>query len=301
MIRRRLIALWLELLGRLLSFRRGAAPILVTLALAGCAGSEPGLIYPTASDYRIHGVDVSKYQGDIDWNTVEQSGIKFAWIKATEGGDFYDEKFSRNWELSKQAGIVRGAYHFMYWCRPAEEQAQWFIEHVPKDPSALPPVLDVEWNGSSKTCPRRVARSVALAEMKVVLAAMEQAYGKKPVIYTSIDFYHDVIEGSLTEYPLWMRSVKCNPALKYGKRRWHFWQHTEHARIPGIRGNVDENAFYGTPRQWNAFLALASDAPEPEPSGTPEAQAAPGSTSQGAPEPQGAIDMQSIPASEAQN
>lgn len=278
MIRRPSIALGLGLLGRLFSIKRGAAQLLVTLALAGCAGGEREIYYPTATDYKIHGIDVSKYQGDIDWGSVEQSGIRFAWIKATEGGDYYDEKFSRNWELAKQAGVVRGAYHFMYWCRPAEEQAQWFIEHVPKDPDALPPVLDVEWNGNSKTCAKRVPRSVALAEMKTVLAAMEQAYGKKPIIYTSIDFYHDVIDGSLNDYPMWVRSVKCHPSLKYGARQWAFWQHTEHARVPGIRGNVDENAFYGSSKDWRSFLALAgSSAPEPAAASVPEPAAASGS------------------------
>lgn len=283
MIRRRLVSSKLKLLlCRLFSVKRGLANLLVTLALAGCAGGEHELYYPTATDYQIHGIDVSKYQGDIDWDLVHNSGIRFAWIKATEGGDYLDEKFSRNWELAKSAGIPRGAYHFMYWCRPAEEQAQWFVEHVPKDPDALPPVLDVEWNGNSKTCPRRVPRDVALGEMKIVLAAMEAAYGKKPVIYTSIDFYHDVIEGSLKDYPMWVRSVKCNPALKYGSRRWHFWQHTEHAHVPGIRGNVDENAFYGTPPEWRSFLALA---PSSEPAAAPEAAAATPETTATTPEP----------------
>ncbi len=199
MIRRRLAPLRLSSLGLLLlrqafSGKRVLASLAVTLVLAGCAGEHD--IYPSPDDFQIHGIDVSKYQGDIDWSAVRQSGVKFAWIKATEGGDYLDEKFSRNWELAKEAGVPRGAYHFMYWCRPAEQQAQWFVEHVPKDPDALPPVLDVEWNNVSRTCPTHVSREAAIASMKTVLNAMETAYGKKPVIYTSIDFYHDVIEGN---------------------------------------------------------------------------------------------------------
>jgi len=257
MIRRRLTSFCLLPLRRIFSAKLNLASFAVALVLAGCAGGERDL-YPTPADYQIHGIDVSKYQGDIDWTAVRDSGIKFAWIKATEGGDYRDEKFSRNWEMAKAAGIPRGAYHFMYWCRPAEEQAQWFVENVPKDPDALPPVLDVEWNGNSKTCPHRVPRDLALAQMRIVLNAMEQAYGKKPVIYTSIDFYRDVIKGSLTDYPMWVRCVKAYPAARYGDQRWHFWQHTEHARVPGIRGNVDENAFNGSPVEWRSFLALAS-------------------------------------------
>src|SRR5271168_387517 len=127
----------------------------LAIGLAGCGGGrrgggdgifdlDEGLPHP--SDYPIHGIDVSKYQGDIDWNAVRASGVKFAWIKATEGGDRVDEKFAQNWAMAKAAGVPRGAYHFAYWCRPADEQAAWFITNVPNDPSALPPVLDVEWN-----------------------------------------------------------------------------------------------------------------------------------------------------------
>lgn len=246
-----------------LTLRRGFsakgrfAGLALALLLAGCAGGERDF-YPTAADFKIHGIDVSKYQGDIDWNAVRNAGVKFVWIKATEGGDYLDEKFAQNWTMAKAVGIPHGAYHFMYWCRPAQEQAQWFIEHVPKDPDALPPVLDVEWNPTSKTCPKRVPSDVARAEMKIILDAMERAYGKKPVIYTSVDFYHDVLKGEMAGYPMWVRSVKYYPAVKYGPRRWHFWQHTARARVPGISGNVDENAFYGSPHEWKAFLALAS-------------------------------------------
>ena len=132
-------------------------------------------------------------------------------------------------------------------------------------------MLDVEWNGQSKTCPKKLPREEAIAQMKVILAAMEQAYGKRPVIYTSIDFHRDVMQGEFNDYPIWVRSVKCNPALKYGARKWRFWQHTAEGRVAGIKGNVDENAFYGTPPEWRNFLALASS-PEPS-SATPEARA----------------------------
>ena len=97
----------------------------LALTLAGCGGGGAVLDFdeglPRPSDYAIHGIDVSKYQGDIDWNKVKDSGVKFVWIKATEGGDHTDEKFAANWAGAKAAGIPRGAYHFVYWCRPANE------------------------------------------------------------------------------------------------------------------------------------------------------------------------------------
>jgi lysozyme len=228
----------------------------ILLFVAGCAGSViDDDRFPRPTDYEVSGIDVSRYQGDIDWDSVHNAGVRFAWIKATEGGDRVDEKFARNWAMAKAAGVPRGAYHFAYWCRPMEEQAAWFTANVPNDPDALPPVLDVEWNGQSKTCPKRVPREYAIAQMKIILAAMERAYGKKPVIYTSVDFHRDVMEGEFTEYPIWVRSVKCHPSIKYGHRRWHFWQHTAEGHVAGIRGFVDRNAFNGTMSEWQSWLA----------------------------------------------
>ncbi len=196
-----------------------------------------------------------RYQGDIDWNSVRDSGVRFAWIKATEGGDRVDEKFDQNWIEARAAGIPRGAYHFAYWCRPAEEQAAWFLQHVPNDPQALPPVLDVEWTPGSLTCPRHIPREAALAMMKTMLDAMEHAYGKRPIIYTSVDFYRDVLsDGAFPDYPMWVRSVKCYPDVKYAGRHWNFWQHTAQGRVPGIQGYVDRNAFYGSSHDWHTWL-----------------------------------------------
>ena len=245
-----------HLLHRLPRLACSLATLGLLLVVAGCAsiGNDP---YPRASDFAIQGIDVSKYQGDIDWNAVHGAGISFAWIKATEGGDHLDSKFLQNWSLAQAAGIPRGAYHFMFWCRPASQQAAWFLANVPNDPDALPPVLDVEWNGTSKLCPGHIPREVAIAEMKTILVAMERAYGKRPVIYTSVDFHRDVMQGEFTNYPIWVRSVKYYPTVKYGERVWHFWQHTAEGQIPGIRGYVDRNAFRGSAREWHAWLSQA--------------------------------------------
>ncbi len=91
--------------------------------------------------YAVHGVDVSRWQGDIDWAKLRTQGANFAFIKATDGGDHTDPMFKTNWHGAKAAGLKRGAYHFFYWCRTAGEQADWFIRNVPRDPEALPPVI----------------------------------------------------------------------------------------------------------------------------------------------------------------
>jgi lysozyme len=207
----------------------------------------------------IHGIDVSRWQGKIDWASVRAAGTQFAFIKATEGADHLDPRFSENWDGAAQAGVPRGAYHFMYWCRPAHEQAAWFRRNVPNDSNALPPVLDLEWNGHSRTCPMKLPRETALAHVKLMLNEMEAHTGKRPIIYTDITFHRDVLEGELHDYPHWVRSVAAEPHERYVGRQWTMWQYTTAGRVSGIEGKVDRNAFYGSSAEWAKFLATDRD------------------------------------------
>lgn len=234
------------------------------LALANCTGvpdyyprkgdAKPHPGVAKAKHYPVHGIDVSKWQGDVDWTQIKDAGTKFVFMKATEGGDHLDERFAQNWANAKFFGIPRGAYHFVYWCRPAEEQVAWFLQHIPNEPDALPPVLDVEWNGESRTCPKKVPRDVALEKMRIMLTALERHTGKKPIIYTDITFHEEVLAGEFQDYPFWIRSVAAEPHERYSNRRWAFWQWTTTGRVPGIRGNVDRNVFAGTTEQWEDFI-----------------------------------------------
>jgi lysozyme len=202
----------------------------------------------------VQGIDVSYWQGNVDWQKVGDAGVRFAYIKATEGGDHLDPKFRDNWRAAKQAGIARGAYHVMYWCRVAKEQASWFMSNVPKDSGALPPVLDVEWNGYSKTCPHHIARDDAIAKIKIMLEAMEAFSGKQPIIYTDPKFHRQVLEGEFPDHQFWLRSVAAKPEAKYGARNWVFWQFTTTGRVHGVAGPVDRNSFNGTPTDWKRVV-----------------------------------------------
>jgi lysozyme len=230
-------------------------PLAMAFSLAGCGGGfEMDENLPSPWDYPIHGIDVSKYQGDIDWSAVKSSGVKFVWIKSTEGGDRADERFTANWEGAKSAGIPHGAYHFVYWCRPPLEEISWFEQNTPVEDGALPPVLDVEATPQSKTCRIRLERETALANMKIMLEEMERHFGRRPIIYTSVDFYDAILAGALSDYPIWVRSTKHHPAVKYPGREWRFWQYQSDGHIPGISGHVDRDAYYGSNEQWQAFL-----------------------------------------------
>ena len=247
-----------------ISLLRLAAAALLAGLLAACSSIEavdssrddadiPGI---DVTRYPVHGIDVSKYQGRIDWPAVAKSGVRFAWIKATEGGDRKDDRFEENWDGARAAGIPTGAYHFYYFCRPVEDQIAWFKTHVPPAPDALPPVLDMEWNHLSPTCKLRPPAEKVRADMAVFLAEMEAFYGKRPVIYTTVDFHRDVLHGEmLGHHRFWVRSVASHPSEKYGQRNWTFWQYTATGSVPGVRGKVDRNLFGGSEAEWQRFLA----------------------------------------------
>lgn len=198
----------------------------------------------------VHGIDVSKWQDDIDWTRARKSGVAFAFIKATEGGDLLDPKFRDHWAGAGRAGVRRGAYHFFYFCRPAEEQARWFIRNVPKAPRDLPHVLDMEWNPHSPTCTLRPDGAKVRAEARKFLDILERHYGKRPIIYTTVDFYRDTGIGRLKGTQFWLRSVAGHPREVYGGARWTFWQYTGTGKVPGVPGPVDINVFAGSPKTW---------------------------------------------------
>jgi lysozyme len=205
--------------------------------------------------YPIHGTDVAKYQGRIDWERLKANGIAFAFIKATEGGDRVDDNFGDNWIAARNAGIPRGAYHFFYFCRPAIEQAQWYISHVPRERGALPPVIDMEWNPDSPTCTVHPAPETVRSELKVFADAVTRHYGKRPIIYTTIDFFDDNDLSRLRGvYPFWLRSVAGHPDDKFGGHPWIFWQYTGTGILPGIDGNADINTFNGGGAAWRKWL-----------------------------------------------
>ncbi len=212
----------------------------------------------TPHHHPVHGIDVSKWNGDIDWRAVRGSGVSFAFIKATEGKDRVDNRFAEYWRGAHSAGIAYAPYHFYYFCSTADDQADWFIANVPKTAMVLPPVLDVEWNSASKTCTIRPPANEVRAQLKRFLDRLESHYGKRPIIYTSVDFHRDVLVDQFNDYHFWVRSVAKHPREVYADRRWAFWQYTSTGVIPGINGDTDINVFAGSAKNWKNWVASVS-------------------------------------------
>lgn len=257
-------------LARLSARARSLLPLAVGVAVIGALAACGHNYYPTKGDNKphpgvarahslpIHGIDVSRHQGTIDWRAVAQSGTRFAYIKATDGGDYLDPNFRTNWNQARAAGVPRGAYHFVYWCRPASEQVAWFAANVPAEPDALPPVLDLEWNNGS-SCKHSLSRDEVLEKVRVLLAGMEAHTGKVPVIYTDINFHRDVLEGVPLDNPMWLRSVAAQPHERFTNRPFAFWQYTQTGTVPGIRTEVDRNAWFGSESDWIQFFITGCD------------------------------------------
>jgi lysozyme len=210
---------------------------------------EFGINIPT--QYEIHGIDVSRYQSTIAWKEVKNMQVKnirlgFAFIKATEGTGLVDPLFKRNWKKAKEAGLIRGAYHFFQPKKDGKAQAEHFFDQVKLESGDLPPVLDIErgWN---------VPKEKIQAEVQEWLDAMEQAYGVKPIIYTYVTFYEKYLKGKFDQYPLWIAHYyqPNNPRIS---REWQFWQHSEEGRVNGIISKVDFNVFSGDSAQFKALL-----------------------------------------------
>ena len=189
--------------------------------------------------FDAHGIDVSHYQGQIDWQKIKEQDIHFAFVKVTEGGDFEDSLFCQNWEEIKKVGLKRGAYHFFRPKVDVNTQIANFIDNVKLQSGDFPPVLDVEvFDGVSKI--------QLINAMHKWLSAIEINYNIKPIIYSNLKFYNKNLAGHFNDYPLWIARYNTREPRLADNRTWHFWQYGNKGKIDGINGFVDFNVFSGT-------------------------------------------------------
>ena len=199
------------------------------------------LNYPSRERFPVWGIDVSHHQGEIDWAKVRESGVIFAFIKASEGEDLRDPRFDENWSASGAAGIAHGAYHFFTFCTKGNSQARNFLSALPDDDRTLPLAVDVEFAGNCKSWSTvdRIRR-----ELSSFLKHVERSTSKRPILYLTYDSFHRVADGYFPRYEIWIRNVLWQPSL--GRpMAWTFWQYTDAGRISGIKGPVDLNVYRG--------------------------------------------------------
>ncbi len=210
----------------------------VTLLVAALAGAFWFLFVPNwrppLRDGERYGVDVSNHQGAIHWQAVADDKIAFAYIKATEGGDFTDARFETNWRGAGEAGVDRGAYHFFTLCRPGREQARHFLAVAPPDPAALAPAVDLEIAGN---CTRRPNPARADAEVRAFLTIVEEAWGRQVVVYVRDDWESRYPARDELARPLWHFRFLRRPNVD----GWVIWQIHGFAHVDGISGGVDLN------------------------------------------------------------
>ncbi len=227
-----------------------------------CVGTSAQHLKVCAGASTLQGIDVSYYQGTVDWVKVRASGRRFAFARVSDGIDHPDKKFAENWPAMKAAGIVRGAYQFFRPAKDVDAQVDLLVTKIAAagglEPGDLPPVLDLESDGG-------LPASTVVARAKAWLAKVEAAFGVKPIVYTAA-FMSNIIGNHFADYPLWVANygAAC-PTMPSGWTEWKFWQDSDRGSVPGVNGNVDTNLFNGTLAQLEAMTLKAPTPPPPEP------------------------------------
>ncbi len=203
------------------------------------------------AQWEVFGVDVSSYQGSVDWTALAGQGVDFAFIKATEGSILQDRQFAANWAGAAAAGVRAGAYHFLSYDSPGETQADNFIAMVPATEGALPPVVDIEFYGEYLETPPEKEHVRAILDP--LLERLEEHYGVKPILYVTYrSYYRYIAGGGYGDYPIWCSSPTVFPLVP----GWDFWQYSHSARLAGYDGaqdRIDLNIFRGSRSEFEQF------------------------------------------------
>lgn len=203
---------------------------------------------PSLTEYPLRGIDISAHNGDIDFRRLRGAGVRFAYVKATEGADFIDKRFVANATGLRRAGIAMGAYHFFRFDKDGEMQAWNFLNALKGRHLPLPPAIDVEeWGNADDPGTRRVQKELR----KMVTLMREEGY--EPIIYTNKKGYHRYVRDRFTDVPLWICSF-TDPPMDDSRVPWVMWQFSHRGNIPGISGPVDCNTIHPSHRLFSLLM-----------------------------------------------
>lgn len=207
---------------------------------------------PDVSAYRVRGIDVSAHNGDIDFQKVKKAGMQFVFIKASEGVDFRDAAFAKNFDNARQAGLPIGVYHFYRYDKTGIDQAVNLYHALNGRIPELGVVIDLEDAGNTVDSNRDFVIE-NLAEMIDYL----NLRGLTVTFYTNKDGYYKYLYNNYSGHALWICSFTQQPI----DAEWRFWQYSHNGRVPGVSGPVDLNVYRGDSVEWKKFLELARPLP----------------------------------------
>lgn len=197
----------------------------------------------------IIGIDVSSYQGDIDWKTLSSQKISFAFIKATEGSSLVDPCFKKNWVNAADTDLRIGAYHFFSFESSGEKQAELFCSTVTPTDNMLPPVIDVEFYGCFKSI-KDIDTADVKHELRIMVDLISAEYGMKPIIYATNESFEAIVKNDFNDCALWFRSVYSSIPDEIEAA---FWQFSNRHRLDGYNGKepyIDMNVFCGSSEEF---------------------------------------------------
>ncbi len=218
------------------------------ISLSGC-DTAPLAVSPSSTEAPTHivGIDISKYQGAVDFNSVKAAGIRYVFIRATEGNTYQDPNFKSNISSARAAALTVSAYHFYETNDAPETQLENFTKLVSLERGDLPPVIDIEKLHNQD-------QSNLAENLKVFLNGLESHYGVKPIIYSGKKFANEYLT-ELGEYALWLAEYNVEePSVPSGWDDWTFWQWSQSSTVKGIEGAVDADRFNGDESRFQSLL-----------------------------------------------
>ena len=204
------------------------------LLIFGCSDPNKG----ESKNSHIRGIDVSHYQGEVDWKLLEEN-ITFAYIKSTQGAHTVDKLYHQHWKAIQKTTILRGVYHYFDPSIDPKLQALHFIKTTNLDFGQLPPVIDIEAFEHQNT-------ESVIHSLRVFLDVFEKNSTCKAVIYTSPGFWNQLDSKAFSEYQLWLADYGDKALVPEGWSAWLFWQYSSEGQLSGIESKVDLSAFAKT-------------------------------------------------------
>lgn len=190
---------------------------------------------PLATGFYSHGIDISHYQGEVDWDHLEKKSsvkISFVFCKATEGSNLLDYRWKNNYRELRARNIPVGAYHYFKPKKNAAEQAKFFLKHYNPAQNDLPPVIDVEEEGTDHVALRN--------SVKHWMDIVKKHTGRQPIIYTNYFMFTTIFESHFPANTFWIANYSDLPD-RMKDARIQYWQYTDQGKVPGIAEPVDLN------------------------------------------------------------